>query len=1083
MKSLPHFSKLAACGILCFAGFSYCDAAKNSIPWLSKAPICDGKLSDGEYATAWKSGIFKPDGTEMQEKTEVMLGYDAKNLYVAFKCLESNMAGITKNWRTPEEHDNAIWLDDCVDIIISLENSEKDLSPLHFIINPNNVIYDSYGSDIAWNPITSSMTNQGQDQWSVEIAIPFDQLGITAPQPGDCWRINAGRTRQASNEFAMLKAGDGGFLNLSCTLEFSFGENAAAKSGISVLQNAAIGGNSLVIQSSDSLAYPVSISYVTYDANGKKGRPENATINEAGITSLNVPSSFSGIDITAKDANGNLLRDFKRRMPELNTKKDNDAQQAKPLFSELFTTQKRARKNIGHIFWMHGLVKNDLINYGMQFGEPATHDDYFKNIADGNLWGLSTVDGIEAHAGKEYIDKYNLKFILYPLFRSGDPAIPYFNLDKESEERYLYTLRNELEKNSKYYKAVFYGDESYHCTEDFLVNGMEHRNEQGYEFINEADEIVKNKYGFGKYGIPESQSDLNVFKWLALRAYINDATLSQMRKFNAEAKKHKKDILMISDDPMAAFDRVYDYADFTPEVCDVITHQTYPRDNLSDYGFLVKFMKDLSQVNEIWPCVHVEEYGRSYLPDEVRVKISEAVRNGATALHYYLNDTVGRRKKVKYMITDFYGAPDRAQVEIALAKEMLTLPPLKFPKPEIAVYTPIETQRSYLAKEYPIRTWVMHTRLERDAKTAFVHVNTKSWSRQDIDNFKAVFLPDAKYASTSALEQLVKYVSNGGTLFITDAEAFSFTPDGNSSLDNRKSLFGNIEFTPVKNMKKMFFNGQEVTLASGPQYAISPDESCTVIGKYENSDDIAVISRKLGNGNVYIFGANIMESGTASSKQNGKFVRQIVADLGAPLDCDIWRFEFPESIVQPPAMPKGQCLTGNSVIWRHFKADTSLNDANPNASYIISADTAGADQANVSIPLPEGRLTNRQKAITSESLTSGIGSFADWADSITSAEPFAITFDLATSNALDRIRLVFRNNMRDIKVSWSEDGQEFKSASFIASKDYEHSAYVRDWTLNLPADAKGRFVKLEFAAPKDDAPDSTITLAEIEIWK
>ena len=58
------------------------------------------------------------------------------------------------------------------------------------------------------------------------------------------------------------------------------------------------------------------------------------------------------------------------------------------------------------------------------------------------------------------------------------------------------------------------------------------------------------------------------------------------------------------------------------------------------------------------------------------------------------------------------------------------------------------------------------------------------------DEFKVVVLPDAKYADPSLCDAALRFVRRGGTLVVTDPEAFSFLLDGSDPAAFRKELFG-----------------------------------------------------------------------------------------------------------------------------------------------------------------------------------------------------------------------------------------------------------------------------------------------------
>src|SRR5262245_46686800 len=67
-------------------------AAPVKVPRFDQAPIIDGKLNDAVWKQAVKLKDFYQtspgDNIAPSQPTEVFLGYDSKNLYVAFHCYD-----------------------------------------------------------------------------------------------------------------------------------------------------------------------------------------------------------------------------------------------------------------------------------------------------------------------------------------------------------------------------------------------------------------------------------------------------------------------------------------------------------------------------------------------------------------------------------------------------------------------------------------------------------------------------------------------------------------------------------------------------------------------------------------------------------------------------------------------------------------------------------------------------------------------------------------------------------------------------------------------------------------------------------
>ena len=65
--------------------------------------------------------------------------------------------------------------------------------------------YDSFSrSGPTWNANWEVAIQEKTNGWTAEIAIPFSELGIQTPQPGDRWKINFNRTDIILGEFSGL---------------------------------------------------------------------------------------------------------------------------------------------------------------------------------------------------------------------------------------------------------------------------------------------------------------------------------------------------------------------------------------------------------------------------------------------------------------------------------------------------------------------------------------------------------------------------------------------------------------------------------------------------------------------------------------------------------------------------------------------------------------------------------------------------------------------------------------------------------------------------------------------------------------
>lgn len=182
-------------------------------PVTSDRPKIDGHLDDVTWNSAVKLGPFLTQkGDSPKAPTVAMLAQDGQKLYIAFRCTEPDMAA-TQALRTKRDSD--VWLDDCVEIFV---DSNLDMQTYHhFIVSIANVQLDEACDtqrkgphDVKWNGRWESAVVKGTNEWTVEVAIPFAEIGIRAD--GDTViGLNVCRERPKDKEITQWSLTSGGF--------------------------------------------------------------------------------------------------------------------------------------------------------------------------------------------------------------------------------------------------------------------------------------------------------------------------------------------------------------------------------------------------------------------------------------------------------------------------------------------------------------------------------------------------------------------------------------------------------------------------------------------------------------------------------------------------------------------------------------------------------------------------------------------------------------------------------------------------------------------------------------------------------
>jgi hypothetical protein len=172
------------------------------IPRLDKPPVIDGDLGD----EAWKqAAVFKDfyqinpgDNIAPSRPTEVLMGYDAHNLYVAFHCIDDPAQVRARVARRDDVFD-----DD--NVVINLDTFNDHRRAYVMVFNPLGIQADAIRTaggddDFSFDLVMESKGRLTGDGYAVEAAIPFKSLRYEAGK-GRLWGLHLFRwIRRLNNE-------------------------------------------------------------------------------------------------------------------------------------------------------------------------------------------------------------------------------------------------------------------------------------------------------------------------------------------------------------------------------------------------------------------------------------------------------------------------------------------------------------------------------------------------------------------------------------------------------------------------------------------------------------------------------------------------------------------------------------------------------------------------------------------------------------------------------------------------------------------------------------------------------------------
>ena len=171
-----------------------------TIPKFAKQPLIDGNLNDAVWQSAAVLKDFYQidpgDNVAPSKPTEVLIGYDSKFLYLAFRAFDEP----DKVRSTVAKRDN-IFSDDYVGFFLDTFNDRRKAFEVFFNplgIQGDGVLTEGSGEDFSVDLLLESKGIIGENGYTVEVAIPFKSLHYEAGK-GKLWGAHFFRRIQRFN--------------------------------------------------------------------------------------------------------------------------------------------------------------------------------------------------------------------------------------------------------------------------------------------------------------------------------------------------------------------------------------------------------------------------------------------------------------------------------------------------------------------------------------------------------------------------------------------------------------------------------------------------------------------------------------------------------------------------------------------------------------------------------------------------------------------------------------------------------------------------------------------------------------------
>ncbi|HNT34293.1 MAG TPA: hypothetical protein PKH07_04770, partial [bacterium] len=651
-------------------------------------------------------------------------------------------------------------------------------------------------------------------------------------------------------------------------------------------------------------------------------------------------------------------------------------------------------------------------------------------------------------------------------------------------ERYLQQAEEVLRTYSDEIWGVFTGDEITHYQTYGLIKAVSEQSSL-HPYAQAIDRDVRDRFGLGQYGVPRSVEDQEPYRWMAVEKWIDDQVCLLTKDLRKVVDRVAPQMLLVSDDPEAGF-HGHDYAR-RGKWCDIVTHQTYPSRSpmRQEVGFITKMLFDLSG-KSVWPCVHAENYGASYSPEETAEVYSQVFRCGGDGIHYYPDDVQGTRRNILDTHYCRIGAPDRWATMQAIFERVRDLPRLKLPrKTRTAIFIEPSTYQATLPTK-------RGQHLEYEMCFSFLGPNARSWfqfvhagqvARNEVklSQHRTVFLPMAKFFDPEMAQSLIEFCKKGGTVICGDPEVFRYSTqqayqpvpalnelgwkcsDKTSPVDCirilRNDLWRNIP------------NGTTISFPNPLQaFVIEPRDSFETLAHFDTGTP-AIVCRKLGKGNWVQFAFQPFTYECLCNETMRTLFRSILERQGEKTGLDIWRFTFP--VAESPKPPKGQCLTGNACVWE-MNVPRNVGGSGIPITVRWTTPPQGVNEKTVSSDAC--RLFDRRKALTAQNDRQISSALENWTYIWETQNSFNVELELNATHTLDRLQVWFSGALPKADVLIHTKGDVWsRLGAFDAMDVGEDVAMITVSLENAEADC----VRIVFAPSSDS---NRFSLCELEVW-
>lgn len=406
-------------------------------------------------------------------------------------------------------------------------------------------------------------------------------------------------------------------------------------------------------------------------------------------------------------------------------------------------------------------------------------------------------------------------------------------------------------------------------------------------------------------------------RWLAYSRWSGDRFFDMKAEQAREIRRLDPDAVIIPND--------YGFIDgFIPwdysrlaEFADIVEVDPYvsfaerktPGRGRYNPGFSTKLVGDLSG-RDVRTITQAFRYsGYTPTPNDLWEWSAQALRAGGTHLSFYANDNPRFTDLPRW----------RAMLAISAAMREADLPERPDDPEHLVLYaTASEGQgQPQLVGNKRYRTsgdalYTTYSLLGERARSAFRFVSDETLDA-DADlrgSARVIWAPRADVLERGLARRLGDWVRGGGTLVMTDAQAFLRTPRGGRHPALRAEMLGGVRgplrtdqsIVVAPNALGTGLPARELTLplAEGPRRAFATmPPGARVLARFPDGAPV-VVEHDVGQGRVIAFATDVMQPGILTSSRDWDlFSEALVARVGGSADHPAWDYALPGAPVVP----------------------------------------------------------------------------------------------------------------------------------------------------------------------------------------